>query len=318
MKVLVTGAAGFIGSHVAERLLGRGDDVVGFDAFDTLLYDRATKERNLRALTTRQRFTFIEGDLRNQTQVIGAMSGGVQAVFHAAALAGVRPSMNHAALYADVNVVGTMNLFSAAQAVGVRNFVFASSSSVYGATSPTPFHETDPCDHPASPYAASKRAAELLLKSIVSPTAVSCLRFFNVYGPRQRPDQAIARFTQLLMADQPIALFGDGTTSRDYTYVDDIVDVVMAALRDADRTPFRVCNVGGGRPVALADLVAKLAEALKKTPQIINHPEQPGELRHTLADGHHAFTQWGFRPRISIDEGLMRFVAWWQAEHLTV
>lgn len=315
MKVLVTGAAGFIGSHVTARLLARGDEVIGFDAFDTLLYDRATKERNLRPFTTQQQFTFIEGDLRQERQVQAAMAAGVQAVFHAAALAGVRPSMTRAALYATVNIVGTMNVCAAAQAAGVKKFVFASSSSVYGTTSPVPFHESDPCDHPASPYAASKRAAELLLKSMAGPLRVTCLRFFNAYGPQQRPDQAITRFTQLILAGDPIPLFGDGTTSRDYTYVDDIGDGVLAALDDPDRAPFRVFNIGGGQPISLSNLVGKIGAALKKIPVVVQHPEQVGELRHTQADGSNAFTKWGFRPQVGIDEGLARFLAWQQAEH---
>ena len=231
MRVLVTGAAGFIGSHLCERLTARGDDVVGLDNFDPF-YPRAVKERNLTGLLASPHFSLVEGDLRAPADLERAFAAArPDAVVHLAALAGVRPSLADPARYADVNVLGTVRLTEAARARGCKRIVFASSSSVYGRDSQPPFKEADACVQPVSPYASTKRAGELGLFTAhhLYGLDVTCLRFFTVYGPRQRPDLAIHKFASLILAGQPIELFGDGGTSRDYTWVDDIIDGVVAS-----------------------------------------------------------------------------------------
>jgi len=230
MNVLLTGAAGFIGSHLAERLRARGDTVIGLDNFDPF-YPRALKERNLARLRGDGGFALVEGDLRRPEDLGRALdeAGKVDVVVHLAALAGVRPSLDEPVRFWDVNVTGTLQLLEAVHARGITRVVFASSSSVYGADSEPPFRETDACARPLSPYAATKRAGELLAFGAhhLHAMNVTCLRFFTVYGPRQRPDLAIAKFTRLIARGQPIELFGDGTSSRDYTWIDDTVDVVV-------------------------------------------------------------------------------------------
>jgi UDP-glucuronate 4-epimerase len=318
MKILLTGAAGFIGSNLAERLCGRGDRVTGFDNFDPF-YPREVKERNLAGLLARPDFSLVEGDLTDPHDVDEAfdVAGPVDAVVHLAALAGVRPSIASPGRYWNVNVTGTLHLLHACHDRGVKHIVFASSSSVYGMDSETPFSEFDPCARPLSPYAATKRAGELMAFTHhhLSGAAVTCLRLFTVYGPRQRPDLAIHKFTRLIAAGQPIELFGDGSTSRDYTWIDDILDGVVAAIdqpaRDG-RAPYRVYNLGGSRPTSLKELVEHISAALGKPAVIDWKPEQPGDMRHTLADVGLARTDLGYAPKVSIDFGIPRFVAWWR------
>jgi UDP-glucuronate 4-epimerase len=320
MRVLVTGAAGFIGSHLAERLCARGDDVVGVDNFDAF-YPRAVKEANLAALRRTPRFSFVEGDIRDPAALARAFgdAGGARpdAVVHLAALAGVRPSLAEPARYADVNLVGTQRMVDAARAAGVVRFVFASSSSVYGRDSVPPFRESDPCLTPVSPYASTKRAGELMLFTAHHLYAldVSCLRFFTVYGPRQRPDLAIHKFARLIDGGRAIELYGDGSSSRDYTFIDDIVDGVVAAVdRTAGVAPaFNVYNLGGSRTTTLLELVELLAAALGKRPIIEWRPEQPGDMRRTLADVSLSAAALGYAPRVSIEDGIRRFVAWLRA-----
>jgi UDP-glucuronate 4-epimerase len=315
MNVFLTGAAGFIGSSLAERLCTRGDKVVGLDNFDAF-YSRATKERNLSALRQRQNFQMLEGDICNASAVENAFhrAGAVDTLVHIAALAGVRPSLEQPERYYQVNVLGTSNLLRIARAHEVKRVIFASSSSVYGLDSKTPFTENDSCIRPLSPYAASKRAGELLAftEHHLYETAVTCLRFFTVYGPRQRPDLAIHKFTRLIAQGKPIQLFGDGRTSRDYTWIDDILDGVLAAI-DQLRTGFRIYNLGGSRPTSLKELVDRIALALGKTPRIEWKPEQPGDMVHTLANIELAGHDLGYAPKVSLSEGIPRFVSWWQA-----
>jgi UDP-glucuronate 4-epimerase len=320
MRILLTGAAGFIGSHLGERLAARGDEVIGLDNFDAF-YPRAVKELNLRALRASPRFRLVEGDVRAPADLEAAFAaaGAVDTVVHLAALAGVQPSLREPERFYDVNVMGTVRLLEAARARGVRRVVFASSSSVYGADSAVPFRESDPCGKPVSPYAATKRAGELLTYSAhhLGALAITCLRYFTVYGPRQRPDLAIRKFTRLLAAGQPIELYGDGATSRDYTWVDDIVDGTVAAIdqqaRDGEPR-HRIYNLGGSRATPLQHLVEAIAAALGTTPAIVRKPEQPGDMKHTHADVSLAARELGYAPRVSIDEGIPRFVAWWRAE----
>jgi UDP-glucuronate 4-epimerase len=318
MRVLVTGAAGFIGSHLSERLVARGDDVVGFDNFDAF-YPRAVKERNVAALMASPRFSLVEGDLRAPDDLSRAFAARPDVVVHLAALAGVRPSLADPARYADVNVLGTVRLTEAARAHGVGRFVFASSSSVYGLDSEPPFKESDPCLKPLSPYASTKRAGELGLFAAhhLYDLDVTCLRFFTVYGPRQRPDLAIHKFARLILAGKPIELYGDGSTSRDYTWIDDIIDGVVASLDETGaqgRAPaFRIYNLGGSRTTTLLGLVELLSDALGKKPVIEWLAEQPGDMKRTLADLSLVGRALGYAPRVSIEEGIARFAAWVKA-----
>ena len=321
MRVLLTGAAGFIGSHLAERLCGRGDQVTGFDNFDPF-YPREVKEQNLSGLLARKDFQLVEGDLTDPHDVdqAFAVAGKVDVVVHLAALAGVRPSIANPGRYWNVNVNGTLHLLHACQQRGVKRIVFASSSSVYGMDSDVPFSEFDPCSRPLSPYAATKRAGELMGFSHhhLHGAAVTCLRFFTVYGPRQRPDLAIHKFTRLIATGRPIELYGDGTTSRDYTFIDDILDGVVAAVdqqaRDG-RMAYRIYNLGGSRPTSLKELVDRISAALGKQAVIEWKPEQPGDMKHTLADVDLAGSDLGYFPKVAIDAGIPRFVEWWRREN---
>jgi UDP-glucuronate 4-epimerase len=317
MRILVTGAAGFIGSHLCERLCARGDDVVGFDNFDPF-YPRADKERNLARLRTETRFSLVEGDLRSPAELEQAFAGRPEVVVHLAALAGVRPSLEEPARYADVNVTGTQRVIDAVRGNGASRLVFGSSSSVYGADSKPPFKESDPCLAPLSPYASTKRAGELTLFTAQRLWSfdVTCLRFFTVFGPRQRPDLAIHKFARLIAADRPIPLFGDGSTSRDYTYVDDIVDGVVGAIDQAwgQGPDFRVYNLGGSRTTTLLQLVELISASLGKKPTIEWLPEQPGDMKRTLADVTAAARDLGYGPRVSIEEGIRRFIEWFRQQ----
>ncbi|HSZ83049.1 MAG TPA: NAD-dependent epimerase/dehydratase family protein [Polyangia bacterium] len=319
MRVLVTGAAGFIGSHLSERLVARGDEVVGLDNFDAF-YPRAVKERNVAALMASPRFSLVDGDVRAPDDLARAFATRPDVVVHLAALAGVRPSLADPARYADVNVLGTVRVTEAARAHGVRRLVFASSSSVYGLDSAPPFKESDPCLKPLSPYASTKRAGELGLFAAhhLYDLDVTCLRFFTVYGPRQRPDLAIHKFARLILAGKPIELYGDGTTSRDYTWIDDIIDGVVASLDQTGEAgeqgsaarAFRIYNLGGSRTTTLIGLVELLSDALGKKPVIEWRPEQPGDMKRTLADVSFVGRALGYAPRVPIEEGIARFAAW--------
>jgi UDP-glucuronate 4-epimerase len=315
MRVLVTGAAGFIGSHLSERLVARGDEVVGLDNFDAF-YPRAVKEQNVAALLAGPRFSLVEGDLRQAADLERAFERSrPDTVVHLAALAGVQPSLADPARYADVNVLGTVRLTEAARTRGVKRFVFASSSSVYGRDSKPPFKESDACLEPVSPYASTKRAGELGLFTAhhLYGLDVTCLRFFTVYGPRQRPDLAIHKFARLILAEKPITLFGDGSTSRDYTWIDDIIDGVVAAIDEQGSgapPAFRIYNLGGSRTTTLLRLVELLSNALGKKPIIDWKPEQPGDMKHTHADVSRSGKALGYAPRVPIEEGIARFAAW--------
>jgi UDP-glucuronate 4-epimerase len=321
MNILLTGAAGFIGSHLAERLCGRGDRVTGLDNFDPF-YPRQEKERNLAGLPRENGFQLVEGDITDPGDVEHAftVADKVDAVVHLAALAGVRPSIAHPGRTWNVNVNGSLRVLHACRQRGIRRIVFASSSSVYGMDSQPPFMEADPCSRPLSPYAASKRAGELMAWNhhYLEGVSVTCLRFFTVYGARQRPDLAIRKFTRLIDAGNPVELFGDGTTSRDYTFIDDILDGVVAAIdQQAGDTAgaFRTYNLGGSRPTTLRDLVQRISTALGKRAEITWKPEQPGDMKHTLADVSLAGRELGYSPKVPVDEGIPRFVDWWRTSN---
>ena len=315
MKILVTGAAGFIGSHLAERLVREGHDVVGLDCFDSFLYDAETKRRNARALAALPRFRMVEGDLLD-LPLMKQVAAGADLVAHLAALAGVRPSIDDPPRYSRVNLVGTTNVLEACRAAGVRRLAFASSSSVYGAKNRVPFAEDDPCLTPASPYAATKRAGELLCSTHrdLFGIGVTALRFFTVYGPRQRPEMAIHKFTRAIDAGKPVTLFGDGTSARDYTYVDDVIDGTTAACLAVAPGDFSIYNLGGSRTTTLARLVELVGAALGKAPIVDRQPDQPGDVPITCADVSRAARDLGYAPKVPIEDGIRRFVDWFRAQ----
>ncbi len=316
-RVLVTGAAGFIGSHVAEALVARGDEVVGLDNFDAF-YPRAVKEANVAALRRSPRFRLVEGDVRDRAAVAGLLDAGT-AVVHLAARAGVRPSLEDPAGYASVNIEGTAVLLEAARRAGVRRVVFGGSSSVYGDTAPVPFAEDWPALLPISPYAATKRAGELLCATFAQlyGLRIMALRFFTVYGPRQRPDLAIHKFTRLIRAGRPVPFYGDGSSERDYTWIDDIVGGVAAALdwTAASGPALEIVNLGGSRTTSLAGLVSQISRALGREAVLERLPAQPGDVQRTCADVRKAARVLGYRPATPVEEGIPRFVRWFEEAH---
>lgn len=316
-KVLITGGAGFIGSHVARRYLADGATVVILDNFDPL-YDVRIKRRALDDLRGRARpgqLEVIEGDIRDAQACARALQD-VDAVIHLAALAGVRPSIDDPVRYMDVNVRGTQVLLEELRARTKPQvpLVFASSSSVYGGNTKVPFAESDPVDRPVSPYAASKKAGEVQCATFwhLWRRPVTCLRFFTVYGPGQRPEMAIHQFSRKIVSGEPLPFFGDGSTRRDYTYIDDIVDGVLASAQRAE--DYHIYNLGGSHTTTLAELVALLEQAYGKRAVLDRRPEQPGDVKQTFADGRLAQRELGFAPKVSIKEGIGRFARWYLAE----
>ncbi|MHC4092147.1 MAG: NAD-dependent epimerase/dehydratase family protein [Planctomycetota bacterium] len=308
---VVTGAAGFIGSHLCSALLAAGWRVQGLDSFDTF-YDPQIKRRNIAECLTSDRFGLVEGDIREAETVDRTLEGGVDVIVHLAARAGVRPSIEQPLLYQDVNVRGTGVLLEAARRHGIGRFVFASSSSVYGNNKSIPFRESDNVDFPISPYAATKKAGELLCHTYHHLYAmnVTCLRLFTVYGPRQRPDLAIHKFTRLIEAGSPIPVFGDGQMMRDHTYIDDIVAGITAAV---DRCAgYRIYNLGRSESVSLSDLIAAIEAALGRRAVIERQPRQPGDVERTFADTSLAEAELGYRPSTDLATGLKNFVAWFR------
>jgi UDP-glucuronate 4-epimerase len=318
-RVLVTGAAGFIGSHLVEALVARGDEVTGIDNFDPF-YPRAVKERNLREVGDRPGFSFHELDMV-EVDALAPLLTADTVLVHLAAKAGVRPSIADPIGYARANVTGTAAVLEAARRAGVRRIVFGSSSSVYGDDTPIPFREDAPALAPVSPYAATKRAAELLLEALapLHGFRVASLRFFTVYGPRQRPDLAVHAFARRLSEGRPLTLYGDGSQARDYTYVADIVRGALAAVDWTAAAPVGVdiFNVGGSRPVPLRTLVSTLAGAMGVEPQVAWAPMQPGDVQRTCADLEKARRVLGYDPRTSLDEGIARFVTWFRGTYAT-
>jgi len=314
VKLLVTGGAGFIGSHVVDRRLARGDRIVALDDFNDF-YDPRIKRDNVAPHLRNPRYRMVEGDIRDRGLVFRLFAEeGFDAVVHLAARAGVRPSLAQPALYEEVNCLATWHLLEAAVAHGKPRFLFASSSSVYGISSRLPFSEDDPVERPISPYATTKRAGELQVFNAhhLHGLPAMALRFFTVYGPRQRPEMAIARFVRSLEADEPLPIFGDGSSRRDYTYVDDIVDGVEAALES--RAGFEIVNLGGARPVTLADLVAALERATGRKARLERRSPQPGDVPVTYASVEKAERVLGFRARVPLEDGLRRTVDWYRSQ----
>lgn len=310
MAVLVTGGAGFIGSHAVERLISQGVRVVCLDDFNNF-YDPVVKRNNISSALASGFCKLYEGDICDRALCERVFAEEeITEVVHLAARAGVRPSIQEPLLYEKVNVQGTLNLLQQAVKSHVKKFVLGSTSSIYGVNQKIPFSEDDPVTCPISPYASSKRAAELFCYTYhhLYELSVVCLRFFTVYGPRQRPDLAIHKFARLILDGQPIPVFGDGTSRRDYTYYSDIVDGVMAALE----RPFgyEIINLGNSSPVALGELIALLEEALGRKARIERLPMQPGDVPVTYADIAKAQRLLDYNPKFPIKKGLRVFVEW--------
>jgi UDP-glucuronate 4-epimerase len=317
VQILVTGGAGFIGSNLCDLLLRRGHDVIALDNFDAF-YDPAVKRRNLEGALDHARFRLVEADIRDLAGVEAALErsgvGDVDVIVHLAARAGVRPSIDDPLLYSQVNLDGTTAMLELARRREVGRFVFGSSSSVYGNNEKVPFSENDPVEFPISPYAATKRAGELLCHTYhhLFGLSVVCLRFFTVYGPRQRPDLAIHKFTRLMREGRAVPMYGDGSTERDYTYVTDILQGVEAAIdyTDAGGPVFEIVNLGENETTALWRLIELIAGALGVEPAVERLPLQPGDVRRTFADIGRARALLGYAPGTQVEEGIPRFVEW--------
>jgi UDP-glucuronate 4-epimerase len=310
--VLVTGGAGFIGSHLTHRLLGRGDRVTVLDDFNDF-YDPARKRANVAPFLMKPEYELVEGDIRDADLVEDLFKrGSFDIVVHLAARAGVRPSLQEPILYEDTNCIGTLRLLEASRRWGPEKFIFGSSSSVYGINEKVPFAETDEINQPISPYATTKRTGELLCYNYnhLYGMRIACLRFFTVYGPAQRPEMAIHKFTDLLARGQAVTMYGDGGSRRDYTYVDDIIDGVVASMDLAP--PFEILNLGGANTTSLSDLIHWIAEELEVEPIIETLADQPGDVPITYADVTKAAEVLGYSPKVPIREGLRRFVAWYR------
>ena len=313
-RVLITGAAGFIGSHLADALLARGDEVIGLDNFNTY-YDPGVKRRNIAGALENPAFTLIEEDICDEAPLRVVFERyQPEVIVHLAARAGVRPSLEDPNLYHRVNVIGSQHILDACRDFGPSHLVFASSSSVYGGSVDVPFRESDPVMRPISPYAATKRMNELQahVYSHVYGVKVTMLRFFTVYGPRQRPDMAIHQFTRRILEGKPVPMFGDGDTRRDYTYIDDIIDGV---LRCVDR-PFQyeIFNLGESQTTRLRDLIDLIARVAGKPAKIERLPLQPGDVEITYADVNHARQALGYAPRFGMEEGISRFLDWYTSQ----
>jgi UDP-glucuronate 4-epimerase len=313
LSILVTGGAGFIGSHLMDRLIQQEEQIVCLDNFNDY-YNTDIKRENIQQARENDCVDVVEGDIRDRDlceQLFQAHD--FDSVVHLAAMAGVRPSIEQPQLYEEVNCGGTLNLLECAKEAEVDNFIFGSSSSVYGVKQEAPFREEPLIGQPISPYGATKRSCEIYCHTYhhLYDIPIVCLRFFTVYGPRQRPDLAIYKFTDLIERGQPIPVFGDGSSMRDYTYCDDIVDGIMAALeRDLD---FEIINLGGGSPVTLSELISLLEDALGKKAEINRLPDQPGDMPVTSADISRARELLDYDPDYPVEKGLQHFVRWYRA-----
>lgn len=310
MNILITGGAGFIGSHLADALVARGEKVTVIDEFNDF-YDPKLKRENTAPHLSNPSYTLIEGDIRDTDKVLRMFEETrFDAVVHLAARAGVRPSIEEPLLYEQVNCVGTLNLLEAARKTGIGNFVFASSSSVYGINSKVPFSEGDPITCPISPYATTKRAGELMCYtySHLYKLPSTCLRFFTVYGERGRPDMAVAKFTRLIHDGKPIQVYGDGTAQRDFTYVGDIIEGLLKAVYTPSR--YEIVNLGGANTIEVNRLIELIEGALGKKAEIKYLQPVPGDVPITYADAAKARELLGFTAAVRIDEGVERYVKW--------
>lgn len=316
-NILVTGGAGFIGSHLVDKLLSEGTwRVTVVDDFNDF-YSPDIKRSNIREHLSNESYRLVEADIRDGNALTSALSGSsFDCIVHLAARAGVRPSLAEPQLYTQTNVNGTVNLLELARETGVKQFVFGSSSSVYGINAKVPFSEDDPIQQPISPYAATKGAGELICHTFTHLYGIRCvcLRFFTVYGARQRPDLAIHKFARLISSGKPIPVFGDGSTRRDYTYIDDIIQGVRAAI-DYDGSQYEVINLGESRTVELRELISLIEKELGSEAKIDRQPNQPGDVPQTFADISKARRLLKYDPTTQIEEGIHRFVEWFRAEN---
>jgi UDP-glucuronate 4-epimerase len=313
-SILITGGAGFIGSHLVDRLLSEGDwQVSVVDDFNEF-YDPAIKRANVSRHEENSNYRLFEVDIRDQPALKRIFDEqSLSCVVHLAARAGVRPSLAQPLLYAETNINGTLNLLELTRDRGIKQFVFGSSSSVYGINAKVPFSEDDPIRQPISPYAATKAAGELICHTYAHLYGMRCvcLRFFTVYGPRQRPDLAIHKFARLMSEGKPIPVFGDGTTRRDYTYIEDTIAGVQAAV-DYTKSDYEVINLGESRTVELRELISLLEKELGVTAKIDRQPSQPGDVPQTFADITRARQLRGYNPQTQIEDGIRRFVEWFR------
>ena len=311
MRFLVTGGAGFIGSHLCEKLIGDGHYVVCYDNFNDY-YDPGIKRQNIEKINGHKRYYLVEADILDTDSVEAVCEKHrFDTVVHLAARAGVRPSLQQPLLYEKVNIEGTMNLLNAAVRHGVSRFVMASSSSVYGNNRKVPFAESDSVDHPISPYAATKKACELIGYTYhhLYNLPVTCLRFFTVYGPRQRPDMAICKFTRAIAEGMPITVYGDGCSRRDYTFITDIIGGIMKSIDGCKQ--YHVYNLGESRTIELNSLIELIETAVGKEAVVERLPDQPGDVRITYADITKAGRELAYRPCVTIEEGIRQYVDWY-------
>ena len=317
-RILITGGAGFIGSHFVDRLLSEGDwNVTVIDDFNDF-YDPSIKRANIREHLANSNYRLVEADIRDFNALQEVFSDETfDCLVHLAARAGVRPSLKDPRLYVETNINGTMNLLELARDREIKQFVFGSSSSVYGTNEKVPFSEDDPIFNPISPYAATKAAGELICHtySHLYDMRIVCLRFFTVYGARQRPDLAIHKFAQLISSGKAIPVFGDGTTRRDYTYIDDIIAGTRAAI-DYNQSNFEVINLGESRTVELRELITLLENELGQVAKIDRQPTQPGDVPQTFADITKARRLLNYNPQTQIEDGIRKFVEWFQAMNI--
>ena len=313
-SILVTGGAGFIGSHLVERLLEDGHSVVAIDNFDSY-YDPRIKRRNVETALENQQYRLVEGDIRDSDLLDRLLAEhGFSAVIHLAARAGVLPSIEDPIEYTSVNLDGTTRLLQACRAHQIDRFIFGSSSSVYGNNKKVPFAESDAVDEPISPYAATKKSGEILCHAYhhLFDMKIACLRFFTVYGPRQRPEMAIHKFAARMVRGETIDQFGDGLSARDYTYVSDIIDGVIRALERAD--DFHIWNLGGSRSIQLGQLIELIGRVFAVEPKVRRLPPQPGDVQRTWADTSSAKRELDWEPHVSLEDGLKQFREWFEAQ----
>lgn len=313
---LITGAAGFIGSHLADKLLNEGNKVIVVDNFCDF-YNPEIKENNVKHNLSNPNYKLYRADIRDRNELAKVFNENkIDVVIHLAAMAGVRPSIDNPIYYQEVNCMGTQNILEEMKAHNVKNLVMASSSSVYGNCKEVPFKENMIVDFAISPYAATKKANEVMTHVYhkLFDFNVIMLRFFTVFGPRQRPDLAINKFTRLMLNDEPIPMFGDGTTSRDYTYIDDIVDGIIKSCNyvENNKDVYEILNLGNSSPVSLKEMINTIAEVLNKTPNIQELPMQPGDVERTFADISKAKKLIGYNPKTSFKEGIENFVKWYK------
>ncbi len=312
MKILITGAAGFIGSHTCESLIKNGNSIIGVDNFDSF-YSYKLKKLNLEQLNQNSNFRFYKADIRDDKALNQIFSSNqIDVVIHLAAKAGVRPSIESISEYYDVNINGTISLLESMRKNGIKKMVFASSSSIYGNNQKVPFSEDDRVDNPISPYASTKKSGELLchVYSHLYNFDITCLRFFTVYGPRQRPDLAIHKFTKLIQENKPIPFYGDGSSSRDYTYIEDIVNGISCALNHLEG--YKIYNLGESKVITLKKLVEVIETILGKKAVLNQLPMQQGDVSRTFADISKARAEIGYNPAYDFETGMKKFVDWYK------